>query len=137
MENKTQPDSVAVCALIKSYFYDPTPEELAEGCVLKARPGDKYYGMTKESILKSWNEKKEEGIKQHKIIEKDFENSSVYNYVNDYLIQGYQKFDEMNLSLLTKKYLIKGRADCVLINHKTKNIIICEWKNCKYYFFKI
>ena len=65
MENNAC-DSVAVCALIKSYFYDPTPEELAENCVIKARPGDRYYGMSKESILKNWNERKEEGIKTHK-----------------------------------------------------------------------
>ena len=135
MENNAC-DSVAVCALIKSYFYDPSPEELAENCVIKARPGDRYYGMSKESILKSWNERKEEGIKTHKSIENDYKSSAVYEYIKYYLDKGYEKHDEMNISMKTKKFIIKGRADCVLINHNLKKIVICEWKNCRYYYLK-
>jgi len=135
MENKTY-DSVAVCALIKSYFYDPSPEELAESCISKAQPGDRYFGLTKEGLLNKWNERKCEGIALHKSIETDFKNSCLRDYINLYLSQGYEKHDEMNLSLLTKKYLIKGRADCVFINNTTKKIIICEWKNCHYYSLK-
>ena len=126
-------ESVAVCSLIKSYFYDPTPEELAENCVKKARPGDKYFGMSKESILGNWNERKEEGIRTHKSIEKNFEDSGVCEYIKSYISIGFKKFDEVNISLQTKKYLIKGRADCVLINDETKQMIVCEWKNCRYY----
>lgn len=135
MENNAI-ESVAVCSLIKSYFYDPSPEELAENCVMKAKPGDKYYGMSKESLLKNWNQKREEGINIHKLIEKDFENSVVYEYIKKYLDNGFIKYDELNISLQTKKYLIKGRTDCVLINIDNKKIIICEWKNCRYYNLK-
>lgn len=129
-------ESVAVCALIKSYFYDPTPEELAESCMLKARPGDKYFGLSKESILLDWNQKKEDGIRTHKLIEKNFENSCVCDYIKAYTNTGYDKTDEMNLSLMTNKYLIKGRADAVFINHETKKIIVSEWKNCRFYYIK-
>jgi hypothetical protein len=129
-------ESIAVCNLIKNYFYDPTPEELAENCIRKSKPGDFYFGLTKELILKCWNEKKEEGLKTHKEIETNFENSVVYDYIYPYIEKGYQKFDEMNINLYTKKYNIKGKADCVLINHNSQCIIICEWKNCKYYFLK-
>ena len=129
-------DTVAVCTLIKSYFYDPSPEELAEVCINKAKPGDKYFGMSKDTILSKWNERKEEGITLHKNIEKNFENSCVCEYIKSYTNSGYTKHNEMNLSLQTNKYLIRGRADCVFINESEKKIIITEWKNCKFYYLK-
>ena len=129
-------DTVAVCALIKSYFYDPTPEELAESCMLKARPGDKYFGLSKESILNEWTLRKEEGMRTHKMIEKNYENSCACEYIKSYTNTGFIKHDEMNLSLQTKKYLIKGRADAVFINNETKKIVVSEWKNCRFYYIK-
>lgn len=134
MEYKNE--TVAVCSLIKSYFLDPSSEELAEACMNKACPGDVYYGLTKEEILKLWNTKKEEGIQLHKKIETDYKNTCMNGYINNFLEKGYNKYDELTITLQTKKYLIKGKLDCLFIDHNNKRIIINEWKHCRFYYLK-
>lgn len=122
-------------------------EAVAQRCADTAKPGSKYYGMSKDDILNQWAEKRTSG--SNKGIGLDTYINSIFNagikleILEPSLKNKCAQFDKFKLDVIDKhnikfigseiwinsvKYGIRGRLDSLMLSNDNE-LIIFDWKN--------
>jgi len=124
-------------------FFEPFDgDACAEQLSKNSKPNSRYYGKSKDDILKMWSEGTMSGTIMHKNIE-DFWNGLIgsdetmdktrfgnFRQIYGWLVKlGLEPFRTEHI-IYDIEYDIAGSVDFIAINKKTGKLWIIDWKRC-------
>ena len=124
----------SVTDLISKYF-EPFNKDSVASKLINTHP--KYFGMTKDELIKQWDQRRDHGSKIHKEIEEFLKSGKIateqqsLDAINWLEKNSIEKELQSEAIIFSKELNIAGSIDILMHDKKNNSYVILDWKTSK------